>query len=250
MVGAMTPLAAYGDFDPLGTSHWVMLAVFAGGIWPVVRLGRRHRGRPSAVTVSRAYAALIPCVTIPLQVIDFLPGRYSLQTTLPIQLCDLAWIAATVALWTHRRTAVALTYFWGLGLTIQGLLTPSLARDFPDPKFLAYWGMHIFVVWAAIFLTWGLGLHPSWRDYRVTVALTAAWAVTVFVVNSILGTNYGFINRKPGTATILDYLGPWPLYVVVEIALIIAIWALMTWPWVRRDAGAPDRRREGASAGE
>ena len=48
------------------------------------------------------YAVLIPCFTIPLQVIDFLPGSYDLQTTLPLQLCDLAWIAAVVALWTHR----------------------------------------------------------------------------------------------------------------------------------------------------
>ncbi len=150
----------------------MMLAVFVLGIWPVVAFGRRVRGTPAEMRVSRIYAVLIPCFTIPLQVIDFLPGNYDLQTTLPLQLCDFAWIAAVVALWTHRRTPVALTYFWGLALTTQALITPALVNDLPDPKFIAYWAMHLLIVWAAIFLTWGLGLHPTWRDYRRTVAIT------------------------------------------------------------------------------
>ena len=93
--------------------------------------------------------------------------------------------------------------------------------------------MHYLIVWAAIYLTWGLGLVPGWRDYATTVATTAAWAVSVFVFNLAAGTNYGFLNRKP-EASILDYLGPWPAYVVVEIALVAGVWALMTWPWVGR----------------
>ena len=233
----MTLLAA-NAFETFGTSHLVMLVVFILGIWPVVVLGRRVRGTSQELRVSRVYACLIPCFTIPLQVIDFLPGNYDLQTTLPLQLCDFAWIAAVVALWTHRPTPVALTYYWGLALTTQALITPALNLDFPDPKFIAYWGMHLLIVWAAVFLTWGLGLHPTWRDYGRTVAITSAWAVTVFCFNVVVGTNYGFLNHKPATS-ILDLLGPWPLYVVVEIALVAGIWALMTWPWERsRQAGA------------
>lgn len=239
----MTLMAA--SFETFGPSHWVMLAVFVLGIWPVIALGRHIRNRPAAIAVSRAYAVLIPCFTIPLQVVDFLPGNYDLQTTLPLQLCDIAWIAAVVALWTHRPTPVALTYYWGLALTTQALITPALNNDFPDAKFLAYWGMHLLIVWAAIFLTWGLGLSPTWRDYRRTVAITLGWAVAVFCFNLAIGTNYGFLNRKPETS-ILDLLGPWPAYVFVEIALVCAVWAVMTWPWERSRA----RRGSPAIAGE
>lgn len=228
----MTVLAA--RFETFGTSHWVMLALFVAGIVPVVLLGRRVRGTDRARTVSRAFAVAIPVFTIPLQVIDFLPGNYSLQTTLPLQLCDLAWIAATLALWTRHRYAVALTYFWGLALTTQALLTPALAREFPDPKFLAFWGMHYLIIWAAIYLVWGLGLTPDWRDYRNTVATTFVWLVSVFCFNLAVGTNYGFVNEKPGGGSALDYLGPWPAYVFAEIAIIATVWALMTWPWVSR----------------
>lgn len=231
------------EFTTFGTAHLVALAVFVTGIWPVIRIGRAHRGTDRALRFSRGFALAIALFTVPLQVVDFLPGQFSFNTTLPLQLCDFAWIASVVALWTHHRYAVALTYFWGLVLTTQALITPWLNAGFPSPKFFGFWGMHYLIVWAAIYLVWGLGLTPRWRDFATTVATTATWAVTVYVFNVAAGTNYGFLNKKPSTGSILDYLGPWPAYVVAEVAIIATVWALMTWPW----AAASRRRDEAAS---
>jgi hypothetical integral membrane protein (TIGR02206 family) len=224
-------------FETFGTTHWVMLAIFAAGIWPVVLLGRRVRGTDREQTVSRAFALAIPLFTVPMQVVDFLPGQFDIDTTLPLQLCDFAWIAAMIALWTRHRFAAALTYFWGLVLTSQALITPWLNADFPSPKFFGFWGMHYLIVWSAIYLVWGLGLAPRWRDYATTVATTFAWLVGVYLVNMALGTNYGFVNEKPSSDSILDLLGPWPIYLVAEIGIVATVWALMTWPWTARAHG-------------
>jgi hypothetical integral membrane protein (TIGR02206 family) len=66
------------------------------------------------------------------------------------------------------------------------------------------------------------------------VAITAAWAAAIMSFNVLVGTNYGYLNAKPTAASILDVLGDWPVYVVVKIAIIVAVWALATWPWTRR----------------
>ena len=47
------------------------------------------------------------------------------------------------------------------------------------------------------------------------MAVRLVWAVTVMTFNSVAGTNYGYLNRKPSVGTLLDLFGPWPGYVVV-----------------------------------
>jgi hypothetical integral membrane protein (TIGR02206 family) len=56
----------------------------------------------------------------------------------------------------------------------------------------------------------------------------------VLVLNAVLGADYGYVNGKPSESTVLDVLGPWPVYVVVEMAIVIGGWALITLPWTRR----------------
>ncbi len=225
------PLAA--DFTPYGASHLGAVVVMLAGAVILVVAGRRLRNRDPGDRLGKALAAAILLSTVPLQLLYFTPGYWSLQTALPIQLCDLASFVSVYALWTHRWWAAALTYYWGLTLTTQAIATPALDSPFPEPIYFLFWGMHIGTVWAAAYLTWGRGVTPDWRGYRFAVAITAAWAVAVFCFNRAIGTNYGFLNRKPGTASILDLLGPWPCYVAAEIAIIVSVWALATWPWAR-----------------
>lgn len=219
-------------FEAYGTSHLLALGVLLAGAVLLVWVGRAARGTRTPVLLGRVLAVTVLAVTVPLQVLYFTPSYWSLERTLPLQLCDLAWMVAVVALWTHRRWAAALTYYWGLTLTTQAALTPDLAAEFPDPVFLLFWGMHSMVVWAAVYVTWGLHLTPTWRSYRTAMAATGAWAVTVFAINLAADTNYGYLNAKPASASVLDLLGPWPWYVLAEIGIIAAFWALITWPWV------------------
>jgi hypothetical integral membrane protein (TIGR02206 family) len=223
------------DFTTLGPVHWVALVVFVLGCVWLVRLGRRQRGTGREVGFSRAFALAIPLFTVPMQVLQFTPEEWNLDTSLPLQICDLAWMLAVYALWTRRRWAAAVSWLWGMTLTMQGILTPDLASGWAEPRFWMFWGMHWLVVWAGVYLVWGLRIVPTWRDYRIAVGITAAWAAGVMVFNAFVGTNYGYLNRKPANASLLDLLGPWPGYVVVEVVVVAAVWALMTWLWVRRE---------------
>jgi hypothetical integral membrane protein (TIGR02206 family) len=221
------------EFHAYGTSHAVVGAVFVVGAVGVVVLGRRLRDSAADERVRRGFALLIPVFTVPFQVLQLLPDDYDVGTSLPIQLCDLSWMLAVYALWTGRVRAAALLYFWGLTLTVQALITPTLDQAFPDPRFFMFFGMHLLTIWAALFLTFGLGKGPDWPDYRFAVLCTAGWAAAVVVFNTVVGTNYGYLDHKPSTGSLLDLFGPWPLYVAVEIVVVAGVWALITWPWTR-----------------
>ncbi|WP_197984007.1 TIGR02206 family membrane protein [Aeromicrobium sp. CFBP 8757] len=242
-------LAADERFESYGSSHLTVLAIFVIGVAVAIVAGRRLAGGPHEQVVRRTFAIVLLCVTIPLQVLQLTPDEWNPQTSLPLQLCDLAWMVAAHALWTRHRVTSTITYLWGITLTTQGMLTPDLASDFPEPRFLMFWGMHVLIVWASFFLVVGLRIVPTWRTYRLTVVLTLAWAVAAYAFNVVAGTNYGYLNRLPRNASLLDHLGPWPLYVVLEIAIVAAVWALLTWPWTRPSSAGARRGGTDAAAG-
>lgn len=218
-------------FEAFTGQHFLILGLFLIGAVGIIGLGRGQRGRPSEEPTRRILAIGVVLAAVGVQIYQLLPDDWDVGTSLPLALCDFAWMTAAYALWTRSRWAAAMTYYWGLTLTIQGVITPSLGQTFPDPRFFGFWSLHLTVIWAALYLTFGLGLSPTWRGYRLTVAVTAVWAVVGYVFNVVADTNYGYLNDKPPSASILDLLGPWPVYVFAEIGIIIAAWALITWPW-------------------
>jgi hypothetical integral membrane protein (TIGR02206 family) len=228
--------SAQREFSAYGTSHWVVLAVFAIGAVILVRMGRRG-GESQARLLGRMLAVLIVAAFSVALVYKLV--KPTIGGSVPLQLCDIAELASAYALWSQRHWAFSLSYYWGLVLSSQALITPDIgtpeegAPDFPHHLFVTFFTLHVLVVWAAIYLTWGLGMRPRWRDYRFAIIVTVVWAVFTFTFNAITGTNYGYLNRKPPTASLLDVLGPWPVYLLTEVAIVLVVWALMTWPWER-----------------
>ena len=233
----MELFSAQREFSAYGPSHLVVLGLFAIGAVLLVWIGRtqsdsqaRLLGRVLAVLILAVFSVALAYKLV----------QPTIDNSVPLQLCDVAELTAAHALWSQRDWASALTYYWGLVLSSQALITPDVgtpeegAPDFPHHLFDTFFALHVLVVWAAIYLTWGRGMRPRWRNYRLAVIATLAWAAFTFTFNVIAGTNYGYLNRKPPTASLLDVLGPWPVYLLAEITLVLIVWALMTWPWERK----------------
>jgi hypothetical integral membrane protein (TIGR02206 family) len=229
-------LAAQREFTAYGPSHLVVLVIFVVGAVVLVAIGRRQ-SEAQARVLGRVLAVLLVVALI--VAMAYKIARLDIQTSVPLQLCDITEMVAAYALWSQRHWAFALTYFWGLFLSSQALITPDIgtpaegAPDFPHHLFITFFALHVLVVWAAIYLTWGQRMRPRWRDYRFAAIVALAWVVFTLAFNVIFGTNYGYLNRKPPTASVLDLLGPWPMYLLAEIAIVAVVWALMTWPWER-----------------
>jgi hypothetical integral membrane protein (TIGR02206 family) len=221
------------QFSAYGPSHWAIIVVFAIGAAALVWVGRRQTEQQARL-LGRILGALTALIYAVILVYILIPPTLD---SVPLQLTDLATVVGAYAFWSQRQWAYALTYYWGLVLSTQALISPALqSPDFPDYRFLAFWSIHLLVVWAAIYLTWGRGMRPDWQDLRIAMIVTLVWAVGTFIFNRITGTNYGFLNRKPSTASLLDVMGPWPWYVFVAATLVFIVWALMTWPWQRRSS--------------
>ena len=225
-------ISAKREFSAYGPSHWAVLAVFAIGSAALIWIGHRQ-SESQARLLGRVLGAVTAVVYGAGLIHSLLPP--TIAHSVPLRLTDLATVTVAYAFWSQRHWAFALTYYWGLVLSTQALISPVLyAPDFPSYQFLGFFAIHLLVVWAAIYLTFGRGMRPRWRSYRIAVITTLIWAAVTFTFNTCAGTNYGFLNRKPATPTLLDVLGRWPVYLLTGGILILIVWALMTWPWERK----------------
>ena len=146
---------------------------------------------------------------------------------LPLQLCDVAILVAAGALWTRNRLLVEVTYFWGLAGTLQALLTPDLPQSFPSYPYFQYYMVHGGVVASALLLVIGLRLHPRpWSVLKVA-GLTLGYVALVGGVDAITGSNYMYLRAKPPSPTLLDLLGPWPVYLVSATLVGVALLAVL-----------------------
>jgi hypothetical integral membrane protein (TIGR02206 family) len=230
----VNPLSAQRSFAAYGASHWIVLIVLAVGVLVLAWLGARYRGTRAVRTVGRVLAAVLVAFHVPILIYDLTPARFDIEHSLPFQISDLAWMAAAYALWSQRQWAYALTYYWGLTLVPQALITPALVGpEVLSIDFVSFWGQHLLVVWAAVYLTWWAGMRPTWRGFAIAAAVTVTWGVAMLVFNEAAGTNYLFVSRRPDNPSLLDLMGEWPWYLGVELVVGLTAWALLTWPWTR-----------------
>jgi hypothetical integral membrane protein (TIGR02206 family) len=235
-------LLAEEQFQAWSGQHFLLLLITAVGVVVAVWWGRSHRDTPREIVVRRSFAVVSLVVIVVMQIYWLTPDVRDVRNSWPLQLSDLADYTAVFALWTRGHKSSAFTYYVGLTLTLMAVVTPALTEPFPEPRWFGFWIRHIFVVWAAVYLVWGLGIRPTWRLYRTTVAAVLAWAVVAYTFNVTFDTNYGYLRNTPSTSSPLDLLGPWPWYVLGAMAFLLTLWALLfTLPWelARKRAEVP-----------
>lgn len=218
-------------------AHATAIALTAGAAAGLALLVRARPGSGAAVRVGLACFLLAGAIGY--VVAEWRLGILSARDFLPLHLCDFAIFVAAFALLTRRPGAVELLWFWALTGTLLAVLTPAVGGGFPDWRWLLYFAMHGGVIAAAVVLVFGCGIRPrvgaAWRAFGWTVA----YAGMVTVVDLVIGANFLWLRAKPAQPTILDWLGPWPVYLVAAGAIGLAGFHLLALPfragrWINR----------------
>ncbi|NTU83099.1 MAG: TIGR02206 family membrane protein [Chloroflexales bacterium] len=165
-------------------------------------------------------------------------GLWSVRYSLPLHLCTLSVPLAAALLLTRSSTLYQVLYFWGFAGATQAMLTPDLQAsgyNFPHFVYWIFWTSHGVILWAVVFAAAAWGYRPTWRSLLSVVLITNGALIAVGLVNWLTGGNYMFIARKPDYPTLLDYLGPWPWYIISLQLIGLAAFALVYLPYAIRD---------------
>lgn len=205
-------------FTAYGAAHFAVLVLGAVVLVACIGLGRRLARRdPDAERRLRfAWCAAIVVIQVASHLHAFAPGRYDVLTSWPIHFCDVAILAAFVALAFDLRPARTVLHFWGLVYSPFAFCLPTVQDGPALTGFWLFWVGHFQIVGSALYSFAVQGYRPRRRDLVVAIATTVGYAIAVLPVNLALGTDYGFVGR---TSPPTEFLGPWPARVVVLVAL-------------------------------
>lgn len=202
----------------------------------------RVRRRPAeALGVRVALAAILTGATLAYLRATFGGGWDVwdvLWDVLPLHLCDFLIFVGVFALLTLEPTACELLYFWGCTGTLLAMVTPDLRETWPDRQFVSYFTLHGAVVVSALVITVGLRRVPRpgavWRVWL----LTNLYGAAVGLVDVAFRKNFLYLRDKPGAQTLLDGMGPWPVYLILADLVALTLFLVLDLPFrAARSAG-------------
>ena len=142
-------------------------------------------------------------------------GKWNVVEYLPLHLCSLFVILNSIMLFKRSYRIYEFSYFLGIAGALQAFLTPD-AGIYGLPHFRAWQTLiaHGLIFSEAIYMTIVEGFRPQWVSIKRVFIWANIYMVFVGIVNWLLGSNYMFVAHKPTTASLLDFLGPWPFYII------------------------------------
>jgi hypothetical integral membrane protein (TIGR02206 family) len=207
------------SLEQFSVAHIAVLALMAIAIAVAVRAPRYVPAKLLAVAIGGAFVVEYAS--------NALDGTWDWGFNLPLHLSDVVAMFTPVALWTRKPLLVEILYFWALTASLQAVLTPDLNQTFPSVFYFTYFVTHCGAVVAACLLVFGLRTPlragAVWRAFGATLVMAAVAGIA----NVITGGNYMYLRAKPAQASLLDYMGPWPLYIASAAALGLGLFALL-----------------------
>jgi len=176
--------------------------------------------------------SLIPLIGYLSNVIfPLIEGDFNLQEDLPVHVCRVLAIATPVVIWYNKRYWMRIFYFWILAGTLNANITPDVEYTFPHWTYFNYWMVHSFLVIIPMYYVFVFKMKITFNDLKNAFWMANIFLISTYFINVVLGSNYMYSRAKPPAATILDVMGPWPVYLITGQLLALILFFLLYLPF-------------------
>ena len=203
------------EFQPYGLPHLTVIFLTIVLPFALAAMVWRTKSQPLEKMIIRVLSAVLILNYVVYLVFIRAGGIVDWQHMLPMQMCDWGMAVVIVAMWTGSQRWFEVAYFWGIGGTLQAVLTPNLSFGFPDWRFISFFTSHSTIIVGVVFLM----LTRGYRPYPMSIVRAFLWSefyfLVTYITDKLTGFNYGFLLHKPEAFSILSFLSDsWPLYLL------------------------------------
>ncbi|MFB5267543.1 TIGR02206 family membrane protein [Paenibacillus enshidis] len=215
-------------FQSFSPPHLVCIGIIAAVVWLLFVLRHSIRSRARLRTLLRwVLAALLLVSEVCLHLWYIHQQIWDASRTLPLELCSITLLLSMVMLATRSRLLYQFLFFAGIAGALQAVLTPNLAYEFPHFRYIQFFVAHGAIILASLYMTWVEGYRPTWKSVGLAMLFLNVCALLVWIADVLLDANYMFLRGKPDTPSLLDVLGPYPYYIIVEEAVAFVFFSCM-----------------------
>ena len=224
-----------GAFILFGREHLIALALVVVICLAIVRFRSRWDERSKKFTRWGLLIFIYLCEGS-WQVWMWAIGSWTIQGMLPLWLCSLtSWSMPLLLIWRSRKY-YQWAYFMGSIGAAMALLTPDLMQyGFPHFRFIEFFTLHGTLIIAIVYMTAVEGFRPYWKSLPWVIAITNIYWLFCAWVNSQIGSNYLYTQGKLPTPSLLDFLGPYPWYLIWMEVIGIILCLLLYVPFAIKD---------------
>ena len=219
-------------FHAFGLAHLTVIFLTVGLPFLLALIVHRIESRVLERSICFVISALLLINYVAYVIVARQFGVNHWYKVLPLQLCDWAMLVIIVALWTGNRRWLEVAYFWGIGGTLQAIITPNLQFGFPDLRFISFFVAHCGIIIGIVFLMLIYGFRPRAIGVLRTFVWTEVYFVVAFATDLLTGENYGFLLHKPEAASLLNFLSDSrPLYLLEFHGLALLFFCVLYAPF-------------------
>ncbi|MFD1614764.1 YwaF family protein [Gelatiniphilus marinus] len=196
-----------------------------------IKYSKRKLSNKQQEKALHIFGCLVSFIVIAFHLYYISLGSYNVTTDLPLNLCSLVTLLIPVFTYYRKFWMFEIVLFWVIAGTTQGILTPDIPEGFPALDYFRYWTVHLgllIVVFYAIFV---FKMKPSFKSVLKSFFALQLYFISMVIINYVLDANYFYLNKKPESASILDYFGEWPMYIIVVQIIIIPYFLLIYLPF-------------------
>ena len=228
----MTHLALFSNEIPFiayGNSHLVVLCISLL-LLALILIASKKLCTEKNLFIGRCIAIILALSVVVYTIFEIALGRFTIADDLPLSLCNLFALVAPFALWYPKHKYFEPIYFLVMAGTFQAIVTPDLYFDYPAYEFFKYWITHVGLVLLMIHYMVCFALYPTAKGILKTFGWLNVYVVALLPINYLLDANYFYLIEKPLNPSVLDFFGPWPVYILVAEILVMGFFAIAMIP--------------------
>ena len=218
---------AFESYTSMHLSPVILISVFC----LAVIFGAKNLNEGNQRLVGTCFASIAALAVITRMIFIYYEGIFSIKSELPFHLCRILALSSPFVMYFKNERWINAMYYMATVGALQSILTPELSYGMPHYEYLLYWILHTILFWVPFYAIIVYKIRPDFRGVKEALIFCNVAMIFTLIVNLCIGSNYLYTRNKPSTGSMLDFMGPWPWYLVTAQFIAFALFFLAYLPF-------------------